>query len=134
MCSVWEIIPSCVILNHFWWFEILKHTCFIVTDVLCFMQVSFAFNLFDLHFVLWAWIFVLFQASFIFDLDVLYHSRYLCVMCCVCVDNIDCKHGHRRTWELYWFQFYGIHTNLHVYSLSKILCWNVIKNYKYKYK
>jgi hypothetical protein len=26
-----------------------------------------------------------------FDLNVLYHSRYLYVMCCMCVDNDDCK-------------------------------------------
>jgi hypothetical protein len=60
------------------------------------MQVSFAFNLFDLHLALWAGIFVLFQVSFIFDLDVLYHSRYLCVMCYMYVDSNGCKHGHRR--------------------------------------
>ncbi len=36
-----------------------------------------------------------------------YHSRYLCVMCCTCVDSDGCKHWHKITqhqalWMTLW--------------------------------
>jgi hypothetical protein len=63
--SVWNTIPSCVISNHFWWFEISKHKCFVVASIvfyasffciqfvwstLCFMGLDSFISISEIHF------------------------------------------------------------------------------------
>jgi hypothetical protein len=74
----WDIISSCVTSDHFWWFEIPKHSFYFA--VFFVMQV-FWFSMF------WAWIFVLLQVSNLLCLDVMYHSGYFYIMCCECGDS-----------------------------------------------
>ncbi len=93
----WDIIPNCVISNHFWWFEISKHNVF--------MFIGF-FMCFSCVFVVlcdsWFLLFLCFGLGFLFvisesyfGLDVVYHLGYLYVMCCMCDDNNSYRHRHR---------------------------------------
>jgi len=59
--NVWDIISKCVILNHFWWFEILE--CMVFWCFAIFMDYVSIFCTwcFDFPYVFWVLIFALLQ-------------------------------------------------------------------------
>jgi hypothetical protein len=78
--------------NHFWWFEIPKHSLYFI--IFCVMQV-FWFYMF------WVWILALFEWVNLLVWMVVYHSGYFYVMCCECGDINGYTYRHKITQQMF---------------------------------
>jgi hypothetical protein len=118
----WDVIPSVVISNHFWWFEILEHK---VVCLFCNVCVLCSFHL-HMVFVFWLPSCVSSLDSYTvvsgtcFGIWCCWHyldgKQY--VVCFMCVANEGCKHWHTNTSQIlsmnnmgniwYGFKFKGL--------------------------
>jgi hypothetical protein len=111
-----NIISSCVTLNHFWWFEVLKHNFYFV--VLFIMQMFW-------FFMFWSWIFTLLQVcQFLVWMWCTIQSIFmLCVVNVVTMTVISVDIGthnnfHEFNWSLVISSFV---TNTHTPTLNKLI-------------
>ncbi len=83
----WDITSSCVISNHFWWFEITKHSFVLcmLYSFLMFMQVLWFFFCFELGFLFFCtWVPFWFGCGILFNIFSYY---VICVMTTIVVGN-----------------------------------------------
>ncbi len=119
----WDIIPSCVNSNHFWWFEILEHSFYFV---IFFIMQMFWF------FMFWAWILTLLQVcQFLVWMWCTFQNIFmLCVvnvmtMMVITIDIRTHNNFHELNWSLLISSFV---TNIHTPTLNNLVPIETQKN------